>query len=428
MSNLHVKYLLVGAGMASSQAAEEIRKIDPRGDLLLVGQEIKRPYRRRPLSRQYLLGERDHEQLFTLSSDWCVQNHVQLRTGQRATHLDAHRHGVTLDNGEEISFDRLLIATGASPRQLRVLGADLPNLFYLRTLEDAERLSHAIDKAKREGRKHANGRGKAVVIGGGLLGVELAGTLTMAGVHVDLVTAGNEPWENIASESTGKWVAKSLEKQGVGVHVGNRATRLDGDGRVQRVVLASGGSIDTDFAVATIGLDVHREFLRSTPIAAEKAVLVDQRCQTNIPSIFAAGDCAALYDPLFGKHRLLSHWESATETGAIAGVNMAGGSAFYDSVSHFHTLVMDLRVDVWGEAKVVDRRIRRESNGNGGETPNFIELGVAADGRIAQVIAVGPGNERFELVELVRRRVQVAGKEEKLKDPSVPIGSILGLS
>jgi 3-phenylpropionate/trans-cinnamate dioxygenase ferredoxin reductase component len=425
MSLLHVKYLLIGGGVASSHAVQEIRTLDPRGDLLLVGQEISRPYYRRPLSRQYLLGQRGHEHLFTLSSDWFVDHHVQLRTGQRATHLDANRHTATLSNGEEISFDNLLIAIGGCPRPLHIPGVDLPNLFYLRTLEDAERLSHAIDKARSEGRKHARGRGQAVVIGGGLLGVELAGTLTQAGLQVELATAQSQPWGDFAGESTGKWVAKFLQKNGINVHVSDPAARLDGDGRVQRVVLASGKSLETDFALAAVGLDVHREMLRGSPIAAEKAVLVDQRCQTNIPSIYAAGDCAALFDPLFGKHRLLSQWESAAETGAIAGINMAGGSSAYDAVSHFHTHVLDIRADVWGEGKLVDRRIKRESNVAGSDAPSFIELGVAADGRIAQVIAVGPCGQRSELVEHVRRRLQVAGKEEKLKDPTQSIPAIL---
>jgi 3-phenylpropionate/trans-cinnamate dioxygenase ferredoxin reductase subunit len=426
MSRLHVKYLLVGGGVAASHAAVEIRKLDPRGDLLLVGQEINRPYHRPPLSRQFLLDQRGHEHLFTLPSEWFNDNHVQLRTGQFATHLDAHRHAVVLGSGEEISFDRLLIATGGAPRALRVPGADLPNLFYMRTLEDADRLVNAIGKAKREGRAHARGRGRVVIIGAGLLGVELAGTFVRAGLHVELVAAGNTPWERFAGEATGKWITRFLERNEIVVHAADRVARLEGDGRVQHVVLASGKTIEADFAVAAVGIDPHRELLRGTPIVAEKAVLVDQRCETNVPSIFAAGDCAALFDPLFGKHRQLSHWESAAETGAIAGINMAGGSAFYDSVSHFHTFVMDLRADVWGEGKLVDRRINRESVGASADSPSFVEFGVAADGRIAQVIAVGPGHSRADLVELVRRRLPVVGIEEKLRDPGVEIGSLLG--
>jgi 3-phenylpropionate/trans-cinnamate dioxygenase ferredoxin reductase component len=423
--NLHVKYLLVGAGVAASNAAQEIRKLDPRGDLLLIGQEINRPYHRPPLSKNYLLGPRLHEDLFTLPADWFNAHHVQLRTGTRVGHLDPGRHSAILEHGEEISFDRLLIATGGSPRALHVPGANLPNLFYLRTLADAEGLIHAIDKAKREGRPHPGGRGRVVVIGGGLLGLELAGTFKQAGLHVDLAVSRNYPWERHAGETTGRCLTRFLEQNQVNVHLQNPVIRVEGDGRVQRVVLATQETVDCDFAVAAVGLDVHKEFLRGTPIAAEKAILVDSQCRTSVPDIYAAGDCAAVFDPLFGKHRLLSHWDSATETGKIAGINMAGGNASYNAVSHFRSSMLGLNIDVWGEAKLVDRRIVRGVASAGVETPNFIEIGVAADGRIAQVICVGGCDERDALIRLVANRAQVNGNEERLKDPAISLNQLI---
>src|SRR5688572_19411785 len=153
MSNLHVKYLLVGGGLTSITAAEEIRRRDREGELLIVGQEINRPYHRPPLSKAFLRGEKSHEELFTHPTGWYEDNRVRLRTGRRAARLDVARRAVTLDNAEEVSFDRLLIATGAHARRLHIPGADLPNLFYLRTMEDAERLHHAIEQAERFRRK-----------------------------------------------------------------------------------------------------------------------------------------------------------------------------------------------------------------------------------------------------------------------------------
>jgi 3-phenylpropionate/trans-cinnamate dioxygenase ferredoxin reductase subunit len=423
--NLHVKYLLVGGGVAASHAAQEIRKLDPRGDLLLIGQEINRPYHRPPLSKNYLLGPRQHEELFTLPADWFVTHHAQLRTGTRVGHLDTTRHSATLEHGEEISYDRLLLATGGTAHPLQVPGANLPNLFYLRTLADAEGLIHAVEKAKREGRAHAGGRGRVVVIGGGLLGVELAGTFRQAGLHVDLAVSRNYPWERHAGESTGRCLIRFLEQHQVDVHLKSPVIRLEGDGRVQRVVLGSEKALDCDFVVAAVGLDVPKDLLRGTPIAAEKAILVDSHCRTNVPDIYAAGDCAAVFDPLFGKHRLLSHWDSATETGKIAGINMVGGEAAYDAVSHFQSSVLDLNIDVWGEAKLVDRRIIRGVASAGTEIPNFIEIGVAADGRIAQVICVGGCDQREALIQLVRNRTKVNGNEERLKDPAIPLDQLI---
>src|SRR5438128_1701718 len=118
MSDLHVKYLLIGAGLASSSAAEAIRGIDTRGELMMVGQEINRPYHRPPLSKEYLRRQAGRETVFTKPAEWFAKNQVQLRTGRRISHLDATRKSVTLDSGQDVTFDKLLIATGASPRHL----------------------------------------------------------------------------------------------------------------------------------------------------------------------------------------------------------------------------------------------------------------------------------------------------------------------
>ncbi|HEY1922570.1 MAG TPA: FAD-dependent oxidoreductase, partial [Tepidisphaeraceae bacterium] len=415
MSDLHVKYLIAGGGLAGSEAAKAIREIDRQGDLLMVGQEINRPYHRPPLSKEFLIGKQGRDAIFVMPSEWFVENHVQLRTGRRLSSLDTTRNTATLDSGEGVSFDRLLIATGGGAAPLDAPGAELPNLFYLRTLADAEVLQHAMMKARREGQVHEKGRGRAVVIGSGVLGVELAGSLTQMGLHVDLAVSGNFPWGRFAGEATGRCLSLFLENHGVTVHSGDRVMRVEGDGRVQRVVLTSGKSIGCDFAVAACGIQVHKEILRGTPIAAEKAILVDAGCRTNVRGIFAAGDCAAVFDPLFGKHRMMQHWDSASQTGRIAGINMSGGDAKFEVASFFDSLVFGLKLGVWGEARMVDRRIIRGTPS--AESPEFIEIGVAADGRIAQVIAVGEVGSTDVLARLVRERVATNGKEEELRDP-----------
>ena len=184
-------------------------------------------------------------------------------------------------------------------------------------------------------------------------------------------------------------------------------------------VLGDGKIIDCDFAVAAVGMHVNKDILRFTPLAAERAILVDAQCRTNIPDIFAAGDCAAVFDPLFGKHRNMDHSNSAEITGQIAGTNMAGGSAAYDAVSEFTSEIFDLTIRVWGEGRLVDRRITREIPGS--DSPDIIEFGVAADGRIAQVVSVGHSEDSELLAQLVRSRLAINGNQERLKDPMIPL-------
>ena len=439
MATLHMKYVLVGGGGAGSAAAEAIRRHDPIGSILLVGQEISRPYLRPALSKEYLRRQIQRSELGTEPVGWYSERHIDMRTGRRVARLDSARHALTLDSGEEIAFDKLLLATGAAPKPLQIPGADLPNVYYLRTIEDADRLHHAIDKAKSEGRlqpgelpgasKQEFGtprprRGRVVVIGSGLLAVELAASFRQMELPGQVGGGRSCPWGKFAGESTGRFLSRYLESQGVIVHPKVAAERLEGDGRVQRVVTSDGASIDCDFVVAAKGILVNRDLLRDTPIAAEMAILVDEHCQTNVGDIYAAGDCAAVFDPLFGKHRILDHWDSARVTGAIAGANMAGAEVRYDSVNSFSSNFFALTLHAWGEGRFVDRRLVRGTPNI--DAPDFVEIGVAADGRVAQALAIGRSREHGALCELVRRRFNVDGQEEALRDPNSDLRQLLG--
>jgi NADPH-dependent 2,4-dienoyl-CoA reductase/sulfur reductase-like enzyme len=415
MQNSHVKYLLVGGGLASSSAAEAIRAIDRDGALLLIAQEVNRPYHRPPLSKEYLRRQKSRTELFTHEPDWFEKNNVQLRSGRRVSHLDVPRMTAILNDGKEVSFDRLLIATGATPASLNVPGANLPNLFYLRTIDDCDVLHHAIDKAKSEGRVHERGRGRAVVVGGGVLGVELAASLTQLGLSVDLLLAGQHPWSRFAGENTGRFLSLYLQKHGVNVRSESPPQKLEGDGRVQRVILSGGERLDCDFVMAAVGANPNRDLLHGTPIAAGRAILADEHCRTNVPGIYTAGDCAAVFDPLFGKHRILDHWDNAIVTGKLAGRNMAGMVESYSAVNYFFSDVFDLSLSAWGDSRHIDRRLLRGTPNV--DAPDFVEIGVGADGRIVQVLAVGHQGEDEVLRDLVGKRVKVNGNEEVLKDP-----------
>jgi NADPH-dependent 2,4-dienoyl-CoA reductase/sulfur reductase-like enzyme len=415
MNNPHVKYLLVGGGLASSSAAEAIREIDREGSIALIAQEVNRPYHRPPLSKEYLRRQKPRAELFTHIPDWFETNRVELRTGRRVSHLDVPRMTAIMDNGQSISFDRLLLATGATPATLEVPGASLPNLFYLRTVDDCDVLHHAIDKAKAEGRAHDRGRGQTVIVGGGALGVELAASLTQLGLSVDLLLSGQQPWNRFAGESTGRFLSLYLQKRGIRVHPASPLQKLEGDGRVQRVILSGGEAVDCDFVVAAVGAVPNRDLLHGTPIAAGRAILADEHCQTNVPGIYAAGDCAAVFDPLFGKHRVLDHWDNAIVTGKLAGRNMAGISESYSTVNYFFSDIFELSLSAWGDSRHIDRRLLRGTPNV--DAPDFVEIGVAADGRIVQVLAVGHAGEDEVLRDLVGKRVKVNGNEEALKDP-----------
>jgi len=427
MNKHHVKYLLVGGGVASSSAAEAIRQRDHDGEVLLVTQESTRPYHRPPLSKEALRTHQPRNAFFTHAPGWFVDHNVELRTGRRAAHLDTSRQAVILDDGKEVSFDRLLIATGATPKHLSIPVHDLPSLHYLRTFDDLERIHHAIDKAKAEGRPHvrggSTGRGRVAVIGAGVLGVELAASFTQMGLEVDLLARSEHPWSRFAGETTARWASRFLELHNVALHPHGAPLRLEGDGRVQRVILPDQTVLPCDFAVAAVGAVANKELLRGTPIAAEKAILTDAYCQTSVPGIYAAGDCAALFDPLFGKHRILDHFDSATTAGALAGRNMTGANEAYDDVSSFWSDLFEITLQAWGESRHVHHRLVRGNPSP--ESPDFIEFGLTADNRISQVVAVNHPADHDILRALVKQRANITAREELLKDPSSDLRNLL---
>lgn len=413
MERLHVKYLLIGGGIASSAAAESIRSLDKTESILLVAQEISRTYDRSPLSKGYLRRTTEKRELAAKQLGWYAEHGIQLRTGRRVAHIDVPRSCALIDNGDEVFFDSMMLATGAVPKPIGLTGGGLPNTFYLKTIADADRLHHAIEISR------SAGHNRACVIGAGLLGVEVAASLAQVGMHIDLIQSQATVWPKIAGEQTGAFLGRRLKSAGVKVHDGVRAVRLEGDGRVQRVVLSDDSIVPADFVVAAVGSQLNREILRNTPIAAESAVLTDEHGRTNIENIYAAGDCAAILDRRFGKHRPATHWGHAATTGRLCGINMAGGDAAYDEVTHFTSEVAGLTVHVWGESRFVSHRLMR---GNAlCDEGGFAEIGIAADGRVAQIVAVDREDEHAAYERMVYDRVTIADRAEALKDPATPL-------
>jgi NADPH-dependent 2,4-dienoyl-CoA reductase/sulfur reductase-like enzyme len=356
---------------------------------------------------------------------------VHLRTSCRAAHLDAARSVVTLDTGESVSYDHLLLATGCTPRPLGIPGQNLPSIYSPRTIDDYEQLQTVIHRATTEGHRHAKptgeqgrtGRGLATVIGAGMLGVEIAAALTQSGLSVDLIASGSHPWSHLAGETTGKFLARYLSDHGVKLHLSQRAQRIEGDGRAQRVILTDGTAVPCDFVVSAAGTIATKDILRGTGIIAEKAILTDEHCRTNIQNIYAAGDCAAVRDPLFGKHRTPDPWDTAEYTGALAGANMTGANRSFDTVTTLTTEAFDLKAQAWGHSKHIHRRLMRGSQET--DATNFVEIGITPDGRIAQILAIGNTAGAPVYEALIRRRFQVDGHEDQLRDPAFPLERLL---
>ena len=424
----HVKYLIVGAGVAGSMAAQAIRASDFDGSITVVGQEVVRPYHRPPLSKGFLRGGIEKKDFAVLPYRWFSDKRVRLLTGRRATTLDANRQSVGLDDGSTVQYDELLLCYGGMVAPLEVPGAGLPGLYYLRTLDDAETVITRAATALREGRVQPNGRGRAVVIGDGPLGAETAASLRSRGLWVDLVLRDERPWTRVLGETAGRWLTAVLDHGGVNVHASNAPSRLLGDGRVQRVELAGGETLQCDFAVAAVGMRVDRRLLANTSIPVATAIVCDAfgraGADNGVSHVWAAGDCASIYDNRFGKGSVGGHWDFARASGAFVGENMARAAAggpprAWDEVPGAHSEVFGHQIFAWGSARLIDRRIVRGRASV--ESPDFAEIGVDAEGRVCHVLVVGLELEQGQLRKLVEHRASVEGREDELRDPNQPI-------
>lgn len=411
----HVRYLIIGAGAAGSNAAEAIRALDPSGDILLVGQEVNRPYHRPPLSKSFLRGEVGKGTLPDRPAEWFAEHSVGLVTGRRATRLDCDRRQVTFDDGRVVGYDELLLSFGGMVAPLEAPGAGLPGLFYLRSLADAEAILIRLKTALREGRPHPHGRGRVAVLGGGTLGVEVAASLKARGLWVELVCDRPDLWHYVAGAAAAHRLRDWMDHNGVILHMNNPAAGLLGDGRVQRVELAGGEKIQCDFAVACLGMRVDRRLVQGTPIAMGNRLICDSfgrvGSDAGIEHVWAAGDCCSLWDDRFEKHVPGGHWDFARQSGTLAGQNMARAATGqsphpWRELPGWHSEVFGLDIYAWGVCRLIERRIVQDFTES--DRPDVAEIGIDAEGRVCHVLALGRHDDLGHLRKLVEDRAPAA--------------------
>jgi NADPH-dependent 2,4-dienoyl-CoA reductase/sulfur reductase-like enzyme len=242
------------------------------------------------------------------------------------------------------------------------------------------------------------------------------------GLHVDLFSDHEHPYQKYAGDLPGKAIQRYLESRGVTFHPNAPVSALQGDGRAQRVLTPDGQSHPCDLVLVAIGVVPHKELLRGTPIAAERAILTDEFCRTNVPDVFAAGDCAARFDPLFSKHRATDHWDASLSSGRIAGAAMTGTLIPSTTVSSFSTRVFDLTLQSFGEPRLAARRLTRTTPNT--DLPTFTEFGTDSLGRLTQILTSDPSLDPEFLRNLLTNRPHITGHEESLKDPSIPLSQL----
>ncbi len=320
-------FVIVGAGAAGLAAAEAMRHEGYRGNITLLTGEDHLPYDRTDLSKRYLQKD-DLDPPFLRSGEFCDRYGIAVLTGSPVVEADVERRTVRCADGSDMSYDRLLIATGARPRTLGIDGEELDGVHTLRSLDDGEAI-----KARA---RHAT---EAVVVGASFIGMEVAASLTERGVHVTVVAPESEPFERTFGPQIGRMYRQVHQARGTTFRLGTTVRRFEGlEGSVQSVVLADDGRLDADLVVVGVGVEPVTDFLRHVDVNEDGSLSVDEHLAVRgVDDLFAAGDVARFLDWRTGTPIRIEHWRLAQQLGRIAGANLLGRDRRYEGTPFFWT-------------------------------------------------------------------------------------------
>jgi len=330
--------VVVGGGLTGGNAALEVCRLAPDVHVTLISSEAHLPYQRPPLSKGFLRGTEPFEDAFVAPRAEYERLGIDLRLGTTVKTLEPEQKQIRLEGGEVVPYDRVLIATGGRKRKLRFPGGDREGVLDLRTVEDSERI-----------RAEARAGRRAVVIGLGFIGCEVAASLRMLGLEVTAIDPGQAPLARVIGPEVGAVIAALHQSHGVQLVLGEGVDRLEGGERVERVVTQSGRQFECDFVVAGIGIDPEVELLRAAGARISNGVEVDEYCRTSLPDVYAAGDIADHAHPLFGRIRV-EHYNNAEKQGRAAAASLLDRGAPYDYVHSFWSDQFDQTVEYVGFA------------------------------------------------------------------------------
>jgi 3-phenylpropionate/trans-cinnamate dioxygenase ferredoxin reductase subunit len=329
--------VLVGGGLAAAKTVTAYRGAGGKEPLRMLTADSSFPYHRPPLSKRYLRGEIDASGTLVEQPDFYAQH--DCRCDLETTVAAVHDGEVELASGERVPFDRLVIASGASPRPLDVPGGDLGGVYTLRTLANSTAIRERAAKSRR-----------AFVVGSNFIGLETAASLTQLGVEVTLCDRGDQLFRALETPAYSEYLRELYDEKGVELLFGDEVAELRGDGRIASVVTRGGEERDADLLIAGIGVVPNTSFLEGAGIDVDDGVLVNPRFETSRDGVYAVGDVARFDDPIFKRRRRIEHWSNANYQGGELGKILAGEGEGYDTVSSFFSEIFGASIRFFGDS------------------------------------------------------------------------------
>jgi NTE family protein len=388
--------VIAGGGLTAARAVTSFREAGGAGRIALVAKEGVVPYHRPALSKKYLRGETTDAPIVE-NAAFYADHDVELLLETSVTSVDAGNRIVTTSTGP-LHYEKLLIATGATPRQLRVPGAELDGVFSLRTLQDSDAIRTAARSADR-----------AVVVGGGFIGMEVAASLRRLGLDVTLIHMGSGLFDLLGSPELSEQLLALYREHGVEVLLEEEVAGFGGEERLEYVEAKRGLCVAADLAVVGVGVVPNVGFLDGSGLALDDGVVVNERFETTVPGVYAAGDVANFLDPLFGRQRRIEHWSNASYQGTEVGKILAGQDGGYDTVSSFFSEIFGVTVKVFGDVSSFDELT------TDGTLDSGLLVGYGVSGRLVGALTVGQSEDVESLAkELIAERAPTRALHDDL--------------
>jgi 3-phenylpropionate/trans-cinnamate dioxygenase ferredoxin reductase subunit len=339
MTQADQRFVVVGGGLAGARAIETLRDEGFEGSLVLLCAEAHLPYERPPLSKAVLAG-RDDVAVATLhDQSWYAERHVELRMTATATGLDTAAQAVFLDDGSQVAYDALLLATGSSARRLSIPGADLAGVRYLRTIDDSLALLERFRSQPR-----------VVIVGAGWIGLESASGAREHGAEVTMIETAAQPLQLVVGDQIGSVFADLHRDHGVDLILSSGVSSFEGDGQVAAVVLSDGRRVPADLVVVGVGAQPNLDLARTAGLKVDRGVVTDAALRTSDQHVFAAGDIVQWPHPTIGEQIRVEHWANANDSGVAAAKSMLGQDVAYDALPFFFSDQYDVGLEYVGYA------------------------------------------------------------------------------
>jgi 3-phenylpropionate/trans-cinnamate dioxygenase ferredoxin reductase subunit len=404
-----VDFLIVGGGLAAAYCASELRKQGAEGSVLLAGREPEPPYERPPLSKEYLRGEATREDAYVNPPEWYEENAVELRSRTNVMALDPQARTATLQGGEEVGFDNALIATGANVNILRLEGAELEGIHYLRAFGNSDAI-----------REQASAAGRVVVVGGSYIGCEVAASLTARGADVTMLMLEEVTLSRTFGDEVGRWFQRVLEDHGIEIFGGEELEAFEGDGDVSAVVTKAGRTVEGDMVVVGAGVRPDVILAERAGLAVDNGITCDARLESSVPRIFAAGDVCSYDSVIHGRRVRIEHWDVALQQGRYAAKAMLGSTDPYREVPYFFSDLADwASFEYVGPAEEWDEVVIR-GDFDGGEFSAWY----LKDGRVQGALSVERSEDLIHARTLIESGADIGGQTEALADVDSVLESV----